>query len=115
MYIKKSGEDYILLEKIKNVESHGNNSNSMAKINDKLFCSGGQKGFIYIVLVEPVQVIKKINLGESLYDDIRFLHNSNDGYIFTSFDDRIIQFKIINDEEGNYIDLLKLDVIDGAY
>jgi len=36
----------------------------MAKINDKLFCSGGKKSFIYIVSVDPVQVIQKIYLGE---------------------------------------------------
>ena len=109
---KKNGEDYILLEKIKNVESHGNNSNSMAKINDKLFCCGGKKGFIYIVSVEPVQVIQKIIVGESDFVYVGFLHNSNDGFIFTAFAHDIIQFEIINDEDGNFVELKKFDIID---
>jgi len=91
----------------------------MAKINDKLFCSGGKKGFIYIVSVDPVQVIQKIYLGEIDYDYskeyIRFLHNSNNEFIFTSFDGiKIIQFKIINDEENNFIELEQFDIIDNG-
>ena len=35
-------KDYPLLGIINNCESHGNNSNGMAKINDRLFCSGGK-------------------------------------------------------------------------
>lgn len=107
---KKNGKDYSLLETIKNVESHGKNSNCMAKINDKIFCSGGENGFIHIVSVEPVQIIKKINIGD--FDYVRFLHNSNDGFIFTSFEHKIIQFKIINDVEGNFIELQKNNEID---
>ena len=43
---------------------------------------------------------------------LKFLHNSNDGFIFTSFNDKIIQFQIINDQKGNFIDLQKFDEID---
>ena len=58
-------EDYPLIGKIENCYSHGNNSNGMAKINDKLFCSGGKNSFIYIICVDPVELKQKINLDES--------------------------------------------------
>ena len=68
---KKNVDGYLLLGEITNAESHGNNSNGMAKINDKLFCSGGKNNIINIVLVEPVQIIKKIILGELNYQYIK--------------------------------------------
>ena len=112
---KKSGDDYILHGQIKNALSHGSNSNGMTKINDNIFCSGGKSGFIYIVCVEPVQVIQKIMLGIGLISEVGFLHRSNDGFIFTSFRGKILQLKIINDEDGNFIRLQNFDVIeDGA-
>ena len=104
---------------VTNVESHGSNSNGMAKINDKIFCSGGNKRFLYIVSVEPVQIIQKINLGLGGDDEfgiIRFICNSNDGFIFTSPEDEIIQYKIVYDKNGNllnwkYLILLKIVII----
>ena len=113
---QKKGDDYILQGQINNAESHGDNSNGMAKINDNIFCSGGIKSFIYIVSVEPVQIIQKIILNNNMnnFDYVLFLHNSNDGFIFTSFafEKKIIQLKIINDEEGNFIKLQKFDEIE---
>ena len=109
---KKSGDDYILHGQIKNALSHGSNSNGMTKINDNIFCSGGKSGFIYIVCVEPVQVIQKIMLGIGLISEVGFLHRSNDGFIFTSLRGKIFQLKIINDEDGNFIKLQNFDVID---
>ena len=50
---KKKDDDYLLLGEIKNAESHGENSNGMAKINDNIFCSGVDNSFIYIVSVLP--------------------------------------------------------------
>ena len=83
----------------------------MAKINDNFFCSGGQNGFIYIVSVNPLQITQKIVLEEdSSY--VHFLHNSNDGFIFTSLGDIIIQYRIINDEDNNFIKLEKFEVIE---
>ena len=113
---KKKEDDYILQGQINNAESHGDNSNGMAKINDNIFCSGSIKSFIYIVSVEPVQIIQKIILNNNMnnFDYVLFLHNSNDGFIFTSFafEKKIIQLKIINDEEGNFIKLQKFDEIE---
>ena len=36
--------------------------NGLAKINDKLFCLGGKNYLIYVVCVEPVQLMQKIKL-----------------------------------------------------
>ena len=54
---KNDNNEYPLLGSISNVESHGSNSNGMAKINNNIFCSGGEKGYIYIVSVDPIQII----------------------------------------------------------
>ena len=114
---KNDGKDFPLLGQIDNARSHGNNSNGMVKINDNIFCSGGDHGFIYVVSVDPVQVIQKIMLDlEDNWHEVLFLHKSTDEFIFTSIRDEIIQFKIIKDEDGNYIRLEKFDIIeDGSY
>ena len=108
---KNDGKEYPLLGTIDDVSSHGYDSNAMAKINDNIFCSGGKKCSIYIVSVNPVQLLQKIILFETL-DYIYFLHKSNDGFIFTSLGEEIIQYKIINDEDGNFIRLEKFREIE---
>ena len=109
---RNDGNEYPLLGKIKNVESHGNNSNGMARINDNLFCSGGRCGFFYIVSIEPVQLIQKINFEYNNLSRIRFMHRSYDGFIFTCIEDEIIQYKIIYNEDGNFIKLEMYNIID---
>ena len=109
---KNDDNEYPLLGEIDNVFSHGYNSNGMAKINDNIFCSGGEHSYIYVISIEPVQVIQKIVLKEyETWDYVRFLNISNDGFIFTSIGDGIIQYKIIKDED-NFIKLEKFDVIE---
>ena len=108
---RNDGNEYPLLGKIKNVESHGGNSNGMARINDNLFCSGGRYGFIYIVSIEPLQLIQKIYFKENTLSKVRFLHRSYDGFIFTSFRDDIIQYKVIYNEDGNFINLEIYNII----
>ena len=101
---------------IENAKSHGNNSNAMAKINDNIFCSGGENTYLYLVSVNPVQIIQKLILFEDNFEKITFVHNSGDGFIFSSYQYSIIQFKIIKDEDDNYIKLEKFDSIDcGVY
>lgn len=107
-----NGNDYPLIGTIKNVESHGNNSNGMVKINDRLFCSGSKNYFIYIVCVEPVQLIQKIKLiNEKTLDYIKCLNISNNGFLFAAYEEKILQFKIINDENNNFVELEKFDMI----
>ena len=83
----------------------------MSKINENIFCSGGKHSYIYIVSVEPIQVIQTTFLDYERFDYVHFLHNSNNGFIFTSLGYTIIQLKIINDEDGNFIKLEKFDEI----
>jgi len=108
---KNDGKEYPILGQIKDAESHGNNSNGMAKINDEIFCSGGNDSYIYIVSVNPVHLIQKLILNKESFSYIHFLLNSGDGFIFTSFTNEIIQYKIITDEEGKFIELQEFDVI----
>ena len=108
---KNDGDKYPIIGQITNAVSHGNNSNGMTKINDEIFCSGGEPAYIYIVQINPVRIIQKIILSQDLYSCVRFLHNSGDGFIFTSIKDKIIQYKIITDEEGDFIELQEFDVI----
>ena len=107
---KNDSNEYPLLGNITNVSSHGNNSNGMAKINDNLFGSCSNGGFLYIVSVQPVQIVQKI-IFEMGHYFIHFLHKSNDKFIFTSVGDMIIQYKIITDEDDNFIKLEEFDVI----
>ena len=59
----------------------------MAKINNNIFCSGGGKFFLYIVSVEPVQIIQIITFYNDNQPYIDFIYNSNDSFIFTSIGD----------------------------
>ena len=110
---KNEGKEFPLLGTIDNVESHGANSNGMCKINNNVFCSGDRNGVIYIASVYPLQIIQKIIFDKVAF--IRFLHNSNDGFIFTSIDNKIFQYKIIKDEDGNFIKLEKYYTYEDAY
>ena len=102
---KNNSNDYPLLGILRNVESHGNNSNGMAKINDKIFCLGGKNYFIYVVCIEPVQILQKIKLvNEVTLSIISCLNMSNKGFLFVSYGENIIQFKVKNDKRNNFIE-----------
>ena len=88
----------------------------MAKINDNIFCSGGKHGYFYILSVNPIQLIQKFILSNETLYEVEFIHNSNDGFIFTSCNKKIIQYKIIENEDNNFIRLEKFDEIEsGVY
>lgn len=111
-----NGNDYPLLGTINNVESHGSNSNGMAKINENIFCSCGRYYYIYIISVEPIQLIQKIEINNSKsYNCLSFLLFDPRGYIFTSYDSYIMQYKIITDEYNNFSELQLFDTIDNKY
>ena len=112
---KNDGNKFPLLGQIKDVESHGNNSNGMAKINDNLFCSGGEGCYLYVISVIPVQVIQTIIIGKRNYNDyIHFVHKSYDEFIFASTGKQIIQYQIIKDKDNNFIKLEEIyEIEDG--
>lgn len=108
-----NGNDYPLLGVISNAESQGSNSNGMAKINDRIFCSGGKNYYIYIVGINPVQLIQKIKLvKENSLTNISFMHMSKNGNLFTSYNNKIIQFKACKDENNNFIELEETFTLD---
>lgn len=103
--------EYPVLGKIREIESHGNNSNAMAKINDKIFCVGGKNYSVYVVSIEPVQVIQKFKLvNENSLITVTCLSISN-GFLFASYGDNIEQFKVLNDAKNNFIEFKSFDVI----
>ena len=113
---QNNGEEYPLIGSLDNVESHGNNSNGMTKINDNIFCSGGELGLIYVVSVNPVQLMQKIIFDQDEFGYIHFLHTSNDGFIFTSLGHEVIEYEIVKDVDGDFITLKKCKVFeDGKY
>ena len=104
-------KNYPLLGEIKDAESHGNNSNGMAKINDRFLISGGKSYFIYVVCVDPIQLVQKIKIITTdrwSYSNFVYINN---GFFFTSFRDNIIQYKIITDENNNFIEFKEVDII----
>ena len=83
----------------------------MVKINDEIFCLGGKNYLIYVICVKPVQLIQKIKLvDENSLCKVTCLHMSNNGFLFASYGENIIQFKVINDN-NNFIDFMKFDTI----
>ena len=109
--------DYNLIGTIRNLESQGSNSNGMVRINDKLFCSGGKNYFIYIISVQPVELIQIIKLvSQEAVTNISFMHTTDDGlFIFTSYKENIIQLKIIKDRNNNFIELEEYYKITNRY
>ncbi len=104
---KRKEDNYTLIRNFENCHSHGNNSNSMAKINDNLFCSGGNY-FIYIVSVEPTELRRTIEVEN--YDEINLTYFIND-YLFIGQNTNIIKFKIDINENNNFIELNQNKVI----
>ena len=115
--MNNDGNEYNLIGTIKNLESQGENSNGMARINDKLFCSGGKNYFIYIISVQPVELIQIIKLlSQEAVTNISFMHTTDDGlFIFTSYKENIIQLKIIKDRNNNFIELEEYYKITNKY
>ena len=106
---KISLEDYPLIGTIYNCYSHGNNSNGMAKINDKIFCSGGN-AFIYIVSVEPIELLQKIDLKEYFYGKVIFTYVFNN-YLFSAIGDNIIKFRINKEHQKDLVEYNKHEII----
>ena len=108
---KKEIIDYKLLGTLNNIKSHGENSNAMERLNDSLFCLGGKSYMVYVISIEPIQLIQIIILDNSAFGNITSLHMSNNGFLFISYNKNIIQFKIIYDEMNNFVEMEKLEII----
>ena len=94
-----------MIGELRDVSSHGNSSNGLARIDDKIVCSAS-KTELYVICVEPLQIIQKIH---NNFIEITYLYITNDNYLYCKKDSKsFIQYKIICDEEHNFIELSEL-------
>jgi len=106
---KNDGKAFPLIGELKNVGTHGNSSNGLARINNKVVCSASKKVF-YVICVEPLQIIQKIT---NDFSEITYLYIINDKYLYCKKNTTIfIQYKIIYDEECNFVELNELGCYD---
>ena len=109
---KNDEKDYPIMHVLENVESHGYNSNAMAKINDSYFCSAGMDMLFYIICIDPIEIVKKINLNDiKTTTYITCINISENGFLFVSYGENIKQYKINIDELDNSIELEEIDLI----
>jgi hypothetical protein len=88
-----------------NVESHGYSSNGLCKINDKLICSGAENYF-FIICIGPLQVIQKFPFNNIT---VYYIYVTKEDYLYCSGKNCIAQYKIIKDEDNNFIELVEID------
>ena len=103
---KNDGKIFPLLGELKNVKTHGVSSNGLSKISDKLVCSAGESEF-NIICVEPLQVIQKFQINR--YISLYYIYATKDNYVYCKSDiNTFIQYKIIYDEENNFVELAEI-------
>ena len=100
------GKTFPLKGELKNVKSHGSSSNGLSKINNNLVCSSSE-GILYIISIEPLQIIQKIKNNEK--NTIYYNYITKNNYLyFTERYDYISQYKIIFDEENEFVEIVKV-------
>jgi WD40 repeat protein len=105
---KNDNESFQKIGELENISTHGYSSNGLGKINDNIVISGG-KNWISIISIEPLQEIQKIyteDYGDILYVSINRVNGKN--YIYIKKNSSLTQFKIINDEDNNFVELIQL-------
>ena len=106
---KNDSKTFPLIGELKNVGTHGKSSNGLARINDKVVCSASKEVF-YVICVEPLQIIQKIY---NFFIEITYLYITNDNYLYCKKNiNNFIQYKIICDEEYNFVELNELGSYD---
>ena len=101
------GKSFPLKGELKNVRSHGSSSNGLSKINDNLVSSSSDDGILYIISIEPIQVIQKLKMNDS--DTIYYNYITKNNYLYFSDSYKIIsQYKIIFDEENEFVEIVKV-------
>ena len=92
-----------------NIQSQGNSSNSLAKINENLVCSAANNNLFYIISIEPLQIIQKIKINSEKNITIFYIYITKDGYLYCKGEyQTIIQYKIIYDDENNFVELVEI-------
>jgi WD40 repeat protein len=101
---KNDDKTFPLIGKL-DINSHGNSSNGLAKINDNIVCSGS-KEFLFVLSIIPLQVIQKISM--NIYKNIYFVYTTKDNYLYCKGDSSINQYRIIKDDNNNFIELFEI-------
>jgi len=102
---KNEGKTFPLIGQLENVGTHGHSSNGLAKINDRFVCSATY-GEFYVICIEPLQIIQRIL---NFFDNITYLYITKQKYLYCkNKDDNFIQYKIVCDEEDNFVELDEL-------
>ena len=106
---KNESNSFKLIGELTNIQSHGSGSNGLSKFNDKIVCSATESLF-YIISIEPLQIIQKVKMDcEKIYT-IFYIYITKDNYLYCKGEyHSIIQYKIIYDKEGNFIELVEID------
>ena len=112
---KNDEKNFPLIGELK-LSSHGSSSNGLSKIDDNIVCSGS-KTFIFVVSIIPLQVIQKITMNNKFHN-IYYIYSTDDNYLYCRGDFSIYQYRIVKDENDNFIELIKIfdnPVIEGNY
>ena len=101
---KNDGKNFPLIGELENTQTHGHSSNGLSKLNNKMVCSGASDLF-YIICIDPLQVIQKYDID---YTTVHYIYITKDNYLYCNGNNGILQFKIINDEDNNFAELIKI-------
>jgi WD40 repeat protein len=105
---KNDGKNFPLIGELSNIRVIGISSNSLEKLNDNLVCSTAIN-FFYIISIEPLQIIQKVKINSDKFTQIFYIYATKDNYLYCKGEyQSIIQYKIIKDEDNNFIELKEI-------
>ena len=105
---KNDGKNFPLIGELSNIRVVGISSNSLEKLNDNLVCSTAIN-FFYIISIEPLQIIQKVKINSDKFTQIFYIYATKDNYLYCKGEyQSIIQYKIIKDEDNNFIELKEI-------
>ena len=108
---QNDGKSFPLVRELVNIESLANSSNGLAKIDDNLICSTTNNSIFYIISIDPLQIIQKINICSKNHIEILYIYATDDNYLYCKGGyQSIIQYKIIKDEDNNFVELKEIGI-----
>ena len=108
---KNVNKAFLLIGELMNIQSHGNGSNGLTRLNDKLVCLASDSNSFYIICIEPLEIIQKINIYSEKYTTIFYLYSTKDNYLYCKGEyQSIIQYKIVKDEDDNFVELKEIGI-----
>ena len=108
---QNDGKSFPLVRELVNIESLANSSNGLAKIDDNLICSATNNNIFYIISIDPLQIIQKINICPKNHIEILYIYVTEDNYLYCKGGyQSIIQYKIIKDEDNNFVELKEIGI-----